>query len=92
MGFIGTFIDLSQGMLFVESPRCKERLQIRLELDVYVDVKEEIELYGQRNLLVGGQDLITNMIECKNQHHGLEGLAGSETEHRWDHGMEPVQI
>ncbi|XP_020238282.1 molybdenum cofactor sulfurase isoform X3 [Cajanus cajan] len=48
MGFIGTFIDLSQGMLFVESPRCKERLQIRLELDVYVDVKEEIELYGQR--------------------------------------------
>lgn len=48
MGFISTFIDLSQGMLFVESPRCKERLQIRLELDVYVDVKEEIELYGQR--------------------------------------------
>ncbi|KAH1040792.1 hypothetical protein AAZX31_09G002100 [Glycine max] len=47
MGFISTFIDLSQGMLFVESPRCEERLQIRLESDVY-GVIEEIELYGQR--------------------------------------------
>nr|AJD81373.1 molybdenum cofactor sulfurase [Ammopiptanthus nanus] len=48
MCFISTFIDLSQGMLFVESPRCKERLQIRLESDVYDDSIEDIELYGQR--------------------------------------------
>lgn len=48
MGFISTFIDLSRGILFVESPRCKEKLQIRLESDVYDDAIEEIELYGQR--------------------------------------------
>ncbi|KAE9620929.1 putative molybdenum cofactor sulfurtransferase [Lupinus albus] len=48
MCFISTFIDLSQGMLFVESPRCKKRLQIRLELDVDDGDIEDIELYGQR--------------------------------------------
>ncbi|XP_057454448.1 molybdenum cofactor sulfurase isoform X2 [Lotus japonicus] len=47
MGFISPFIDLSQGMLFVESPRCKERLQIRLE-SVYDGEIEDIQLYGQR--------------------------------------------
>ncbi|QCD85590.1 molybdenum cofactor sulfurase isoform X3 [Vigna unguiculata] len=48
MGFVSTFIDLSQGILFVESPRCKERLQITLESNVYEDAIEDIELYGQR--------------------------------------------
>ncbi|OIV98987.1 hypothetical protein TanjilG_29390 [Lupinus angustifolius] len=48
MCFISTLIDLSQGMLFVESPRCKKRLQIRLELDVDDGDIEDIELYGQR--------------------------------------------
>jgi len=48
MGHISTFIDISQGILFVDSPRCKERLQITLESEVYEDVIEEIELYGQR--------------------------------------------
>ncbi|CAL0328717.1 unnamed protein product [Lupinus luteus] len=48
MCFISTFIDLSQGMLFVESPRCKKRLQIRLELDANDGDIEDIELYGQR--------------------------------------------
>ncbi|XP_068479861.1 molybdenum cofactor sulfurase isoform X2 [Phaseolus vulgaris] len=48
MGFISTFIDLSQGILFVDSPSCKERLQITLESEVYEDAIEEIELYGQR--------------------------------------------
>ncbi|KAK7292490.1 hypothetical protein RIF29_08271 [Crotalaria pallida] len=48
MCFINTFIDLSQGMLFVESPRCKGRLQIRLETDVYDGAIEDIELYGHR--------------------------------------------
>ncbi|XP_061345071.1 molybdenum cofactor sulfurase-like [Gastrolobium bilobum] len=48
MGFVSTFIDLSQGLLFVESPRCKERLQIRLESNVYDGAIESIELYGQR--------------------------------------------
>ncbi|XP_022634624.1 molybdenum cofactor sulfurase isoform X3 [Vigna radiata var. radiata] len=48
MGFVSTLIDLSQGILFVESPRCKERLQITLESNVYEDAIEDIELYGQR--------------------------------------------
>lgn len=52
MCFISTFIDLSQGMLFVESPRCKERLQIRLESDVYDGVVEDIELFGQRYMML----------------------------------------
>ncbi|KAK7346705.1 hypothetical protein VNO80_21228 [Phaseolus coccineus] len=46
LGFISTFIDLSQGILFVDSPSCKERLQITLESEVYEDAIEEIELYG----------------------------------------------
>ncbi|KAJ1385211.1 Pyridoxal phosphate-dependent transferase domain 1 [Sesbania bispinosa] len=48
MGHISSFIDLSQGMLFVESPRCKERLQIRLESDDYYGSTEDIELHRQR--------------------------------------------
>ncbi|KAK7317272.1 hypothetical protein RJT34_01353 [Clitoria ternatea] len=47
MGFISTIIDLSMGMMFVESARCKERLQIRLESDVYDGAVVDIELYGQ---------------------------------------------
>lgn len=48
MGFVSSFIDLSQGMLFVESPRCKERLQIKLQLDVCDGVIEDIKLHGER--------------------------------------------
>ncbi|MED6130548.1 Molybdenum cofactor sulfurase [Stylosanthes scabra] len=48
MCFISTFIDLSQGVLFVESPRCKERLQIRLDSGVNHGAMEELVLYGQR--------------------------------------------
>ncbi|KAL5073402.1 hypothetical protein RYX36_012386 [Vicia faba] len=48
MGLISTFIDLSQGMLFVESPHCKERLKIRLDLDFYDSTVQDIELHGQR--------------------------------------------
>ncbi|CAK8575226.1 unnamed protein product [Lathyrus sativus] len=48
MGLISSFIDLSQGMLFVESPHCKERLKIRLELDFYDSTVQDIELHGQR--------------------------------------------
>ncbi|WVZ03489.1 hypothetical protein V8G54_024295 [Vigna mungo] len=52
MGFVSTLIDLSQGILFVESPRCKERLQITLESNVYEDAIEDIELYGQSHLII----------------------------------------
>ncbi|WJX49485.1 Molybdenum cofactor sulfurase [Trifolium repens] len=48
MGLISSFIDLSQGMLFIESPHCKEKLQIRLQLDSYDSAIQDIELQGQR--------------------------------------------
>ncbi|XP_073226054.1 molybdenum cofactor sulfurase isoform X4 [Cicer arietinum] len=48
MGFISSFIDLSQGMLFVESPHCKEKLQIKLQLDFSDVTIQDIELHGQR--------------------------------------------
>lgn len=52
MGLIGSFIDLSQGILLVDSPRCKERLQIKLLLDVSDSAVEDIELHGQRYLML----------------------------------------
>ncbi|KAI4315918.1 hypothetical protein L6164_023947 [Bauhinia variegata] len=48
MCFISTSINLSQGVLFVDSPRCKEGLKIKLTLDAYCGTKEDIDLYGQR--------------------------------------------
>ncbi|XP_027356558.1 molybdenum cofactor sulfurase isoform X2 [Abrus precatorius] len=48
MCYISTSIDLSLGMLYVESPCCKEKLQIRLESDVYDGAIVDVELYGQR--------------------------------------------
>ncbi|GMY33370.1 molybdenum cofactor sulfurase isoform X2, partial [Fagus crenata] len=48
MCLINTSIDLHRGILFVESPRCKERLQINLKSDLQNGGREEIDLYGQR--------------------------------------------
>ncbi|XP_062168774.1 molybdenum cofactor sulfurase isoform X2 [Alnus glutinosa] len=48
MCLISTYIDLHQGILFVESPRCKERLQINLKSDSYNGSGEEICFRGQR--------------------------------------------
>ncbi|KAF7824910.1 molybdenum cofactor sulfurase isoform X1 [Senna tora] len=48
MCFVSTFIDLSQGILVVESPHCKERLQIKLDSDVNVGARENVDLNGQR--------------------------------------------
>lgn len=51
-------------MLFVESPRCEERLQIRLESDVY-GVIEEIELYGQRYMMLCTLSIYGSTYPCK---------------------------
>lgn len=48
MSLISTFIDLSQGLLFVESPRCKTELQIPLKLSSYTCERDEIYLHGYR--------------------------------------------
>lgn len=48
MHLITTFIDLSQGILFVESPRCKRKLHINLKSDSYCGGKETMDLQAQR--------------------------------------------
>ena len=47
MSLVRTYIDLSQGILFIESPRCKERLQITLNSSPCNDKREQISLHGQ---------------------------------------------
>lgn len=59
---ISTFIDLSQGMLFMEAPHCKERLEIMLDSDVYVGAREDIDLYGQRYMIIYTYLLSSNII------------------------------
>ncbi|XVF79357.1 hypothetical protein PTKIN_Ptkin14bG0215400 [Pterospermum kingtungense] len=48
MSLINTFINLKQQMLSVESPRCKGKLQIKLDSDSYLCGKEEFYLHSQR--------------------------------------------
>ncbi|KAE9458442.1 hypothetical protein C3L33_09665, partial [Rhododendron williamsianum] len=48
MCLISTFIDLNLGILFVESPRCKVKLQIRLRTDFSTAGGDELDLYSQR--------------------------------------------
>ncbi|GAV64118.1 Aminotran_5 domain-containing protein/MOSC domain-containing protein/MOSC_N domain-containing protein [Cephalotus follicularis] len=45
---INTFIDLNQGKLFVDSPRCKVKLHISLNSDSYHGERGEIDLHSQR--------------------------------------------
>ncbi|CAK7355477.1 unnamed protein product [Dovyalis caffra] len=45
---ISTYIDLSTGRMFVESPRCRAKLQINLKTDSYPGGIEEIKLRGHR--------------------------------------------
>lgn len=48
MCYITTLIDLDLGTLFVESPRCKDKLQIDLKSDFLVDGKDEVKINTQR--------------------------------------------
>ncbi|KAJ8898630.1 hypothetical protein K2173_004614 [Erythroxylum novogranatense] len=48
MCLISTFIDLDQGMMFVESPRCSGKLQINLQTGSCLGMREEIIMHGQR--------------------------------------------
>ncbi|XP_022149605.1 molybdenum cofactor sulfurase isoform X2 [Momordica charantia] len=47
MCLVSTHIDLSQGILFIDSPHCKERLQITLNSNPCNAKREEISLHGQ---------------------------------------------
>ncbi|XP_057950227.1 molybdenum cofactor sulfurase isoform X2 [Malania oleifera] len=49
MCLINTFIDLNREILFVESPRCRAKLQINLDsVDLYHGEREEMDIHGQR--------------------------------------------
>ncbi|XP_073061585.1 molybdenum cofactor sulfurase-like [Primulina eburnea] len=48
MCYITTSVDLKLGVLFVESPRCNEKLQIKLISDSSVAEGEQIKTYYQR--------------------------------------------
>lgn len=48
MCHISTLIDLDQGLFFVESLSCKERLAINLMSDLSHGEREEINIHGQR--------------------------------------------
>ncbi|XP_073116613.1 molybdenum cofactor sulfurase isoform X5 [Elaeis guineensis] len=47
MCYIRTFVDLEQGKLFLESQRCKEKMQISLAKNSSCEM-EEMNVYGQR--------------------------------------------
>lgn len=48
MCYITASIDLNLEILCVESPRCKEKLQIKLKSDPTISEKEEMKIYSQR--------------------------------------------
>ncbi|KAI3456698.1 hypothetical protein Pfo_013361 [Paulownia fortunei] len=48
MGFITTLVDLKLARLIVESPRCKEKLQIELTSGHSIAEREVMEIYFQR--------------------------------------------
>ncbi|KAK1284812.1 Molybdenum cofactor sulfurase [Acorus calamus] len=56
MRLINTIIDLNLGKLFVESPRCKVKLEINLDQNLSCGEKEELELLGQRYQVQGYDD------------------------------------
>ncbi|KAM7495726.1 hypothetical protein LguiB_030335 [Lonicera macranthoides] len=58
MCYISTLIDLKLGILFVESPNCKEKLQIRLELDSSFAGGDEMDIHTQRYEVRGYADVI----------------------------------
>lgn len=48
MCYISTLIDLNLGKLFVESPRCKEKLQIELKSSRLVTGRDEMDIQNHR--------------------------------------------
>ncbi|GAB4854748.1 Molybdenum cofactor sulfurase [Ancistrocladus abbreviatus] len=48
MCLISTFIDLGRAVLIVESPRCREKLEIGLESDAYCGRREVMDIHSQR--------------------------------------------
>ncbi|KAG6405172.1 hypothetical protein SASPL_132758 [Salvia splendens] len=48
MGLISTLVDLKLGLLIVESPRCKEKMQIELSSARCIGKREVMEIHSQR--------------------------------------------
>lgn len=52
MSKVSTFIDITQGMLILESPNCEQKLEISIENRVSHSPREELDVYGQRCILI----------------------------------------
>lgn len=48
MDLITTLVDLKLGVLIVESPRCKEKMQIELTSAQSIGKREVMEIHSQR--------------------------------------------
>lgn len=48
MGLITTLVDLKLGLLLVESPRCKEKIQIELSPAQPIGKREVLVVHSQR--------------------------------------------
>ncbi|PIN09781.1 Molybdenum cofactor sulfurase [Handroanthus impetiginosus] len=48
MGFITTLVDLKLGLLIVESPRCKKKLEIDITAGQSIAERQVMEIYSQR--------------------------------------------
>ena len=48
MGLISTLVDLKLGLLIVESPHCKEKMQIELSSAQCIGKREVMEIHSQR--------------------------------------------
>ncbi|KAL2495750.1 Molybdenum cofactor sulfurase [Forsythia ovata] len=80
MCYITTMIDLNLGILFVESTRCKEKLQIKLTSDPWISGKEEVEIHSQRYEVQAYGDEIDNWFsKAVGRHCTLVRSSGSQS-------------
>lgn len=59
MGLITTLVDLKLGLLIVESPRCKEKMQIELTSGQSIGKREVMTIHSQRYCIQSHVSLVT---------------------------------
>lgn len=80
MCYITTLIDLNLEILFVESPRCKEKLQIKLKSDPMISGKEEMEIHSQRYEVQASSDEVDDWFsKAVGRHCTLIRNTGSQS-------------
>ncbi|XP_022865528.1 molybdenum cofactor sulfurase isoform X2 [Olea europaea var. sylvestris] len=80
MCYITASIDLNLEILCVESPRCKEKLQIKLKSDPTISEKEEMKIYSQRYEVQASSDEVDNWFsKAVGRHCTLIRNTGSQS-------------